>query len=500
MPRDVTRRRLLASTGLAVAAGTAVASAGAASPPNRSTADPPQLRWTETYDVSAEDAVTAGTTTDGGLVVGTGTTAGDDGTVPWVFAADSDGRGQWERALPAGENPRTLDIAPGHGGGVVCSGELRPDDGPNEAFLVRLDGDGETQWRTTVDPPIEEAAGFGVVRTGSGYRVVGGTRDTDRQRTEGMVASVDDDGTVQWSRAVSEANLSLLYSLTETGEGRVVGCGVAVSESADGTSTGQVAWVTGIDAEGSQQWSATHRSESGDQPASISLYRDVVATDEGYLLVGRTRPPQSGARTAWATAVGPEGDRADEFVAELEETVGSSRLEAVAEYDGEYVALGSARTGDRTSEFQYFGFDATASRQWATRQAVGDSASGTALAPGDEGLFALGTTTDRSAAEANDSAAVAKLGGEPRATPTPTPTETSTPTATATETPEPTPSPTPTETPTPGGATGTPTDAPDGGDGTTDGSGPGFGVVGTLAALGLGALARRLGGGESGEG
>jgi PGF-CTERM protein len=41
-----------------------------------------------------------------------------------------------------------------------------------------------------------------------------------------------------------------------------------------------------------------------------------------------------------------------------------------------------------------------------------------------------------------------------------------------------------TDTPTPTGAAG--------GDDTTSGSGPGFGVVGSVAALGAGALARRL--------
>lgn len=81
---------------------------------------------------------------------------------------------------------------------------------------------------------------------------------------------------------------------------------------------------------------------------------------------------------------------------------------------------------------------------------------------------------------------------EETSTPEPTPTETPTPTPTPTETPEPTPTETPEPTAT---ATPVPTDTPEEAEddgATTDGSGPGFGVVSALAgAIGVGALSVR---------
>ena len=136
------------------------------------------------------------------------------------------------------------------------------------------------------------------------------------------------------------------------------------------------------------------------------------------------------------------------------------------------------------SEFRYSGMDSEATRLWVTTQSVGDSARGTAVTPADDGgLYALGTTTSTSGTESVDSAAVVKLGGETQATPTATPEPTPTPTE----------EPTPTATPpgTEGGTTG-PTGAAGDGTATTSGNGPGFGVVGTLATLGAGALVRRL--------
>lgn len=498
---------MLASTGLALTAGATVARVGAETtatrtgadrpepPRNRSTLDPPRLRWTEVFDVSPEDGVTAATTTEDGLLVGTGTTAGEEGTVPWAFAVDARGEGRWQHPLPGGENPRTLDAAPGHGGGAVVSGELRPDDGPNQAFLARLDGTGERQWRTRIDPPMDEAAAFGVTRVSSGYLVVGGTRDDER--TEALVARVDDEGTVQWSRAVSDGQLSLLYTLASTGDGsteQYVACGAVRPESTGDESALPGGWIAGLDGEGAIQWSASHRVES----ASLGLFHDVVPTGDGYLLVGRTRVQRAGGQVAWAVATDGTGARIGQLVGGADGSARNGRFRGVAEHDGEYVAVGSALSDDGVSEFRYAGLDSEATRLWVTTQSVGDSARGTAVTPADDGgLYALGTTTSTSGTESVDSAAVVKLGGETQATPTATPEPTMPPTPTPTATPEPTPTPTeePTPTATPpgteGGTTG-PTGAAGDGTATTSGNGPGFGVVGTLATLGAGALVRRL--------
>jgi hypothetical protein len=116
------------------------------------------------------------------------------------------------------------------------------------------------------------------------------------------------------------------------------------------------------------------------------------------------------------------------------------------------------------------------------------------VATSDDGVAAVGTVQAESRdADPRTQGWIVKLGGEPAPSVTSTPDgDTSTPTPTPTDTPEPTvtrtptPMTTPTRTPP---ATETATD-------TTSGSGPGFGVVGTLATLGIGALSRRISRGE----
>lgn len=493
MTRPLSRRRVLASTGLALTAGAAAARAGADRPDrprNRSQTDPPPLRWTEVYDVSESDVVTAAATTDGGLVVGTGRTAGEQegSVVPWVFALDRHGRGQWQQTLTAGEDPRLLDVAPGHGGGVVVTGELRPGDGSNTAFLARLDAAGEIQWRTTIEPPLEEAAAFGVARADSGYLVAGGTRNDDR--TMSLLARVDDSGAVQWNREVTEGGRAVLYAVETTDNGPVC-CGLARSESEGDQPAPFEGWVAAFDGKGARQWSRTHGVEADGRSAQINFLRDVVATDGGYLAVGFTRPPDSTGSVGWAVATDAGGARTGQFLDDPGESVRSSQFEGVARYDGEYVAVGNVTTNSRSSEFLYLGLDAGAARGWRNRQPVGDSARARGITTsGDGGLFALGTTISETETGETESAAAAKLGGDPRPTPTPTPTET--PTATPSPTATSTATASPTATPTPGEMTDTqtPTEGSDGD--TTSGSGPGFGVVGTLAALGVGGLARRF--------
>jgi PGF-CTERM protein len=480
---------VLASTGLALTAGAAATRVGADRPEaNRSVVDPPPLRWTEVYDVSERDSVTAVTTTEN-LVVGAGSTAGGDGEVPWVFAVDRHGRGQWQRSLTAGEDPRALDVAPGHDGGVVVCGELRPDDASNDAFLARLDATGAVQWRTTVDPPLAEAAAFGVVRapSGSGYLVAGGTRNDDR--TMSLLARVDGSGSVQWSREVTEGTRAVLYAIESTTDG-VVCCGLAQPETEGDKVAPLEGWVTAFDGEGTRQWSRTHRVETDGEPARFNFLRDVVPTADGFLVVGYSRPPGTAGQVGWAVATDGRGERTGQFVGELGDSVRSTGLDNVVEHDGEYVAVGTVTTEEDTSEFLYLALDGGVSQTWRNSQSV--AASGRALAATsglDGGLYTFGNVATESGATFGSVAGV-KLGGDPQPTPRPTPTETPTATPEPTETP----SPSPTPTPTPEGVTDTPTPtaASGGDDDTTSGSGPGFGVVGTLAALGAGALARRL--------
>ncbi|MFB6151578.1 MAG: hypothetical protein ABEJ40_07215 [Haloarculaceae archaeon] len=520
MTRECSRRRMLAAAGLLTAGGAATAVGASrpdrpatedADPPDRTAdgggsgsrtgfdvggrdgppvaesaaaASPPPLRWTEQYNKTKEDSVSAAAWTENDRVAAVGTTNGSgDERVLWAFAIDADGRGQWQSTVPVDTEFVVRGAAPAHGGGVVATGELVPEESPRQLFLLNLDAEGSVRWRRTVETPRDDGVAYDLVQMEDGYAFAGGTRDDER--TSALVGRVDAEGARQWIRELPTGKLSVLAALTATEGGDLAACGVVQSET-DGGETVQEALLAGVAGDGTKQWSGQHRPKRDGEPVQRLVAWDLVETDPGFLVVGTA----GFVPVAIATDGSGAGQASTVFDPDAART---AELRSVAELDGTYVAAGPGTDPGGTSGFWYQGIDATATGQWAQHQPVGEESSATvAVGTGDGGVVTLGRTSSTSGDSVNTDAAATKLGGDPRATPTPTdtPAPTSTPSPTPTPTPTPTSAPTPTETPTPTD-TSTPTESPTATE-TTSGGGPGFGVGTALAALGVGALYRRL--------
>ena len=102
MSRQLSRRRLLAGTGTALAAGAVPAVAGARSDEQSSTTtDPPAVRWDKLYDTRANQRVSAVVENDG-TYAALGRTSDEEGEnrTGWLFAVDGkSGDGLWSRDI-----------------------------------------------------------------------------------------------------------------------------------------------------------------------------------------------------------------------------------------------------------------------------------------------------------------------------------------------------------------------------------------------------------------
>jgi hypothetical protein len=467
------RRRLLATTGALAATGAAGAAGATVSgrpdgaADGASALDPPPLQWQQTYGETLSDGATAVTQTDTGRYVLAGTTLVQDGgqtETPWFVALDDAGDVVWTTIPDLPGTPVVRDIVPAPEGGVFAVGERRALNEPRQALVARLDESG-LQWSQTLSSPLSESGGFTGVRVGSDLVVGGGTRDADR--TSGYLARIGPSGSTRWTTGVDTGALAVVYSLVRTDDG-LAGCGV--SRGATELETNLLAgWVLGVSPDGTVQWQDSHLPQTEDTAHRRTFARDLVATDEGYLVVGSSAPPGAEQPFPWVMGVDAEGGLVTQTAYQPSGLV-SGQLTGVEPAGGEYLAVGTTQSGDDVAGFWFQGFDAGTVQQWARRAVVQDNSRASGVTRGaDGGLVVVGTATRTDSG--NQDAAAVKLG--PDRTPTPTPTETPTPSPTVTATP------TATQTPTAESAA----DTPMGGTATTDGSGPGVGVLGALAGV-----------------
>jgi len=476
MQDNTSRRSVLLSAGVALAGGIA-ANARAVSAGRAGGDEGPPRRWQERVELgqysSLVNAVEDG---DGTITVG-GALERETGTQdPSLFRVDTDGQSVWQRTIAVDGEFEPADFV-SSGDGYVIAGEAPADDGGSEVMLVGVDDEGREQWRETYDPSgVVENALAGAPREGEG--AVFGATYSSQSRLTAWVVAVDGSGGVQWEREFDTYIVNVPLGLYRDSDGGylVLGSRRYPSASVDRDEPYE-GWATRLDADGETVWNRKFTQRSRDGTSSVQTLWDATETDDGYLLCGYLAPEFSRANArGWGLAV--DGDGASLYsTLILPEGRSNSSFAGVTTYDDSYAFVGTAPTADSGVQGLWMvGVDETLSRRWTRYQTPEATVRVNAVTELTDGGFAV-------MGQEAFNGLLAKFGGDPVETPTPTPTET----PTATVTPSPTETSTATQTAAPT-ATRAETARADGE--TTSSDGPGFGVLGTAAALGAGGLLR----------
>ena len=484
MFEHTSRRRVLASTGL-LAAGTLVGpveGAGAAQPEL-------PLRWTETYDRNGYDTARDAVADDGAVTLAGYTNDGDDR--PWAFSVGPEGERRWGTALDVDEPTRVRGVASAGEGALLAGTHSEGQEG-GTVTLFRVDGEGERQWTRTYDTPGDSPRTYDVAPVGDGY-VVCGVALTSRQLVA-WALRVDEEGERQWLTELSEHRITYAFGVRPAVDGGALLMGTVRPEPTRSESDPPYdGYVTKLDGEGEREWAERYSARTTGGSGQVQLVYDAASTGDGYVLAGYVAPSFDGsAGRGWALTTDESGGRGNSFLYQPGED-GTARFFAVAPTEDGFALAGVAQEGETAADSMLvLGVDDSLSRNWRRTDRAGGIDVGFAAVPAGDGGFVVGGQTSVRGADDVDGL-VRKYGGDPVPTPTPTPTATSTPSPTATASPMSTATSTPTSTGTPplametdaAGSTPVRTD-------TTSGTGPGFGAVGALVALGAGALSRWL--------
>ncbi|MEF8851283.1 MAG: PGF-CTERM sorting domain-containing protein [Haloarculaceae archaeon] len=498
MANETTRRRLLASVG--GVAGVALGGTAGAAPVRASpsaSADELPVRWNRTYAPNRINGAVGALEHDGQYVA-LGTT-GEEGTetTGWLFAVDgTSGAGQWQTSVEntdvdAQPQFQQLVEAPDGDGFALLGARLNE----GVASLVRTGPNGEAVWWEEYEVETDgEASGTflssSLVPTDDGY-FVGGARLAGSS-VSAVVLDVAVDGTERSRTRLFGNERSNLLDATPDGEGGLVGVGQLQTRSTSASDRPRVrAVAVGLDAGLSVAWTREFTASRDGAPFQTNLPQAVTGTAEGYAVAGSVAPEGGESSRGWVLLLDGDGtERTSRLFAPQPVTSLTGVVEAS---DGLTVVGQLAESVTSTSTTGWVAeLDDGAQGRWSKSfDAAAVNNPVDVFATSDDGVALVGTTQAGSRdADPRSRGWLVKLGGDPA--PSVTDSE-------GTDTPEPTPTPTTEQTSTdaPGSTpapTTTParmaTDTPD--DDTTTGSGPGFGVVGTLTALGAGALYRRL--------
>jgi len=180
----------------------------------------------------------------------------------------------WSRQYTFCKLNRMTDVIQTSDDGYLFGG-YTGDYGQRRAMLVKLSGNGTTDWVRTYQRDGNDFVS-GVIETDSGYLFAGGTSEDSDASPKCWVVAVDESGRRKWDRTYAPEWNGFVYTVLRTDSGILLGTSLQHKDKGH-----RRAWLGSIDPSGRLNWSKTY----GDtQYVAVKTLRE--APSEGYYLGG----------------------------------------------------------------------------------------------------------------------------------------------------------------------------------------------------------------------
>lgn len=383
--------------------------------------------WSKTYGGPLGDkAFVVVKTQDGGYALAGTTNSFGEGIVnAWLIKLDDNGEMQWNQTYSGLGQAFVDTMIQTSDGGYALSGYSYSLEGGLYVWLCKTNSTGGLSWNQTY-PDVGTSIGYGVIQTTEGgYAIVGASNSVGSGENDGWVIKTNANGLVEWYKTYGGPGNDALYSIVQTSDGGYALGGETESYSSTGYSS---LWLVKIDSFGETRW---NQSYSG--PNNYISNALIKSSDGGYALVGASKVAEG-----------------DDFL--LIKTDSNGVMQWSQSYNGQNVD--NALTGIQTSDGGYalvgvinstnpiyaksmlVKTDATGTLQWS--QTYGGNAQNVlgSMVQATDGGYAIAGYTNSTGAGSDDFWFVKTdgAGGVPTPEPTPTPTQSASPSVSPTST------------------------------------------------------------------
>jgi hypothetical protein len=242
-------------------------------------------------------------TSDGGhLLMGSTCSYGAGNSDLWLIKVDAHGNEVWNKTFGGPYTDYGCNIIATKDGNYLLVGYKCYDNatGDNECpngWLIKVNADGNELWNQTYG--TAETADYTVVvaeTADGGYALAGGSWPNVCGEEDAWLVKVDADGNEQWSRTYGDSYIDAFWSITATSDDGVVLTGSTNGETGD-------LWVLKLDENGNEQWSKTYGGCNSDQGWWI-----IATSDGGYAVSGSTYSYGAGNSDAWLLKLDSKGN------------------------------------------------------------------------------------------------------------------------------------------------------------------------------------------------
>jgi hypothetical protein len=255
------------------------------------------IEWQKNYGGSSDEGGRyILQTAEGGYLVA-GYTYSSSPSGVWILKLDSSGNILWQKVFGGwGVEIRSVLQTP-DSGFMFTAMNRSFGAGEYDAWVVKLDSDGNTEWQKAYGGTQNDYGQFIYPTSDGGYILGGATLSFGAGGADFWVLKLDEDGDIAWQKAYGGADDDWLRTIRPTLDGGYI---VAGSTSSFGAGDYD-GWVLKLDASGNIQWQKTF---GGEKPDAFLFALDV---SHAYFLAGETESFGSGGPDIWLAKIERDG-------------------------------------------------------------------------------------------------------------------------------------------------------------------------------------------------
>jgi predicted secreted protein len=238
---------------------------------------------------------------DGGyLLAGTTNSLGESGVDVWLVKIDADGNALWNKTFGGDYSDIARHVIQTNDGGYALIGYTSSfGAGECDAWLVRMDSNGNMQWNKTFGGIADDFGWFVAQTSDGGYVLAGYTWSFGAGMDDFWLIKTDANGNAQWNKTYGGTGEEAAYSLALTSDGGYALTGFTSSSGAGGLDF----WLVKVDANGTTEWNQTYGGIGDDYSYGV-----IQTNDGGYATAGQTNSFGAGAFDAWLVKIDSNGN------------------------------------------------------------------------------------------------------------------------------------------------------------------------------------------------
>jgi hypothetical protein len=260
------------------------------------------LQWTKTIGGEKTDVgFSLIQTSDGGYAIaGYTKSLGAGGEDVYVVKLDAKGNLQWTKTIGGPADEVGFSLIQTSDGGYAIAGKTESfGAGGADVYVVKLDAHGNLQWTKTIGGPASEAGSSLIQTADGGYAIAGYTTSFGAGLSDAYLVKLDANGNLQWTKTIGGKDFEDGYSLIQTSDGGYVIAGYTRSFGAGGADV----YVVKLDANGNLQWTKTIGGPESEEGNSI-----IQTSDGGYAIAGFTYSFGAGKTDVYVVKLDAKGN------------------------------------------------------------------------------------------------------------------------------------------------------------------------------------------------